>query len=136
MILEALDQELSVCKVADYSMVDLDGGMVFIGSTGEERSLVCETRQVPSNATDRSDGWRALRVAGPLDFSLVGVLAGISAVLADAGVPVYVVSTFDTDYVLVRSGDLPDAISALEDAGYTVRRDHPYLWRQPSGDHD
>lgn len=122
MILELLDWDLSVCKVVDYSMVDPDADIVFIGSTGGERSLVCETSRVPPNATDRSDGWRAMRIVGPLDFGLVGILAGVSAVLAGAGVPIFAVSTFDTDYVLVRSETAEEAVAALAGAGHEVRR--------------
>lgn len=65
-------------------------------------------------------GWRGLRVAGALDFSLLGIIAGISAALAGAGVSVFVVSTYDTDYVLVKADRLEDAIAALRARGYAV----------------
>src|ERR1700761_9598715 len=74
--------------------------------TGAERSLVCEANRVPPDAKAER-GWRCLRIAGPLDFSLVGVLAAIADPLARAAVPIFVISTFDTDYVLVKS-DLID----------------------------
>ena len=68
----------------------------------------------------REVGWRCLSVAGPLDFSLVGVLSGLTAALADARVPVFVLSSFDTDHLLVRAHDLDRAVAALRDAGHTV----------------
>lgn len=78
MRLEALDERLSVCKVSDYSEVDLDAPFCFTGRTDEERSLVCRTGDVPSNTTERDDGWRGFRVVGVLDFSLIGILSAIS----------------------------------------------------------
>ena len=95
----------------------------FLGLAGDEVSLVCETRSAPRDAVERDDGWRAFRVSGTLDLSLVGVLRGIADVLADIGVPVFVVSTYDTDYVLVKEGSLDRALDALSAAGYTVVRD-------------
>ena len=75
---------------------------------------------MPEDVEKREDGWRALRVEGTLAFSLVGVLSGITAVLAAAGVSVFCVSTFDTDYVLVKETMLKTAVSALQSAGYSV----------------
>ena len=66
------------------------------------------------------DGWRAFKIAGPLEFSLVGVLAEASGILADAKVSIFAISTFDTDYLLVKAGNLDDAISALEGGGHSV----------------
>ena len=72
---------------------------------------------------ERDDDWRAFRVSGTLDLSLVGVLRGIADVLADIGVPVFVVSTYDTDYVLIKEGSLDRSLGALSAAGYAVVRD-------------
>ena len=94
-----------------------------IGLTDDEISLVCETNAAPRDAVQRDDGWRAFRISGTLDLSLVGVLRGIADVLADIGVPVFVVSTYDTDYVLVRERFLDRALDELSAAGYTVVRD-------------
>ena len=75
---------------------------------------------MPAHA--RADrGWRLLGVEGPLDLNLVGILAGLTATLAQANVSVFVVSTYDTDYLLVRNGDWRRAVDALESAGYAVR---------------
>lgn len=120
-ILEPLEEDLTVCKVEDYSQVDPDRPFCFIGCTDRERSLVCRTSDVPSNTIAREDGWRAFRVAGSMEFSLVGILSGISGVLAEAGVSIFAVSTFDTDYVLTKRDSFEKALRSLEGAGYTVR---------------
>lgn len=120
MKIEVLEPEFTVCKVTDYSGVDLEGEFVFTGSTDVERSLVCPTTAVPDNTVSREDGWRAFRIVGQLDFSLVGVLSSVTSALAAEGIPVFAVSTFDTDYVLVRSRDLSDAADALRGSGFEV----------------
>ena len=78
MELKTIDHFLSVCKVADVSDIDLKADFYFIGKTDQELSLVCRTEDVPPKATERSDGWRGFRVRGVLDFSLVGILSGLS----------------------------------------------------------
>jgi hypothetical protein len=87
--------------------------------TPDELSVVSTVESVPE-AVRSEPGWRVLRVAGPLDFSLVGILAALTGVLAQAGVAVFALSTFDTDYLLVREGDLEQAVQALESAGQRV----------------
>ena len=119
----ALGQEFSVCKVKDYSQVNLDLPFVFTGSTDEEKSLVCPTTLVPQNIVERDDGWKALRINGILDFSLIGILARISNSLAENGIGIFAVSTFNTDYIFVKKRDLENAIKALEDAGFVIGRD-------------
>ena len=122
--LEVMDWELSICRLdrlPDASV--LKKSPCFLGLTDDEISLVCETNATPRDAVQRDDGWRAFRVSGTLDRSLVGVLRGIADVLADIGVPVFVVSTYDTDYVLVRERFLDRALDELSAAGYTVVRD-------------
>ena len=116
--MEPLPQEFSVCKVEDYSGIDMEQPFVFTGSTDEEKSLVCPTGMVPENTTSREDGWRAFRICGELDFSLIGILAGISRVMADAGIGIFVISTFNTDYVLVKEYDFEKAKKALTAAEY------------------
>lgn len=120
MKLEVLPQTLSVCKVADYGGVDLGAPFVFTGATDGEKSLVCPTALVPANTIARSDGWRAFRVAGTLDFALVGILAALSKTLADAGVGIFAISTFDTDYILTKAEDFDRALAALRAAGHDV----------------
>ena len=118
--IEVLEQKLSLCKMTTISKIDNNADLCFIGITDREISLVCETRAAPRDAVERDDGWRAFRVSDTLDLSLVGVLRGIADVLADIRVPVFVVSTYDTDYVLVKEGFLDRALDALSAAGYAV----------------
>ncbi len=90
--------------------------------TEEELSLVCAGADVPARlAAER--GFCRLTVRGPLEFSLVGVLASLTAPLAEAGVSLFSISTFDTDHVLVRETDLDRACAALEAAGHRVARE-------------
>lgn len=118
--LEVLAGDFTVCKVTDYSGVNPADKYCFVGKTGEENSLVCETSRVPANTTEREDGWRALRVAGKLDFALIGILAELSAVLARKNIGIFAVSTYNTDYIFLKKDRLEDAVSALEAAGYPV----------------
>jgi hypothetical protein len=89
--------------------------------TGDELSVLCPQEAVPAGVRCEQ-GWRAFRVATTLDFSLLGVLASLLSPLAEAGVSVFVVSTFDTDYVLVKAENMAKAIAALEARGHAVRR--------------
>ena len=116
----ALEQEFSVCKVKDYSQIDLGQPFVFTGSTDEEKSLVCPTAFVPQNTVERDDGWKALRIIGILDFSLIGILARISSILAEKRIGIFAVSTFNTDYIFVKNNDFDKSIKALEDAGFII----------------
>lgn len=118
MTLQVLPGEFSVCKVVDMAAVDFTASWLFVGKTDAELSVVCLREDAPQQYEAREDGWRAFRVAGQMDFSLTGVLAGLSAVLAQAGISIFAVSTFDTDYVLVKQDRLVAALAALESAGY------------------
>ena len=80
--LKIIEETFSVCKVKNYSEIDLRAAFVFTGSTDEENSLVCPSKLVPANTTERNDGWRIFRIEGVLDFSLIGILAKISTYLA------------------------------------------------------
>lgn len=115
-----LDEPFCVLKMKEGT--PLPEGVVFFARTGEENSLVCQERFAPDTALQRENGFRTLKIDGPLDFSLVGVLAGVTDALMRSGVSVFAVSTFDTDYLLVRSDSLQAALSALSGAGYTVRK--------------
>ncbi|MBR4747073.1 MAG: ACT domain-containing protein [Desulfovibrio sp.] len=117
MQLETLNFPLTVCKVADVADADAGAGFFFLARTGEEISLVCRTEDAPQRTLAREDGWRAFRVKGSMDFSLVGVLARLSGVLAAQGIPIFAVSTFNTDYVLVKEDDFERALACLAEAG-------------------
>ncbi len=120
MKIEMLDYDFTVCKVKNYTQTDLDAPFCFIGKTDGESSLVCITDKVPANTTAREDGWKAFRVAATLAFSLVGILAKISAVLAENQIGIFAVSTFDTDYILTKKENFDKAAKALARAGYEI----------------
>ena len=120
MRLKIINETFSVCKVEDYSGINLQTDFMFTGSTDEERSLVCPTRLAPDNTTERSDGWRAFRIEGVLDFSLIGILAKISTFLAENGIGIFAISTFNTDYILTKAENFEKAIKILEANGYKI----------------
>lgn len=120
MRIQMIPYDFSVCKVADYSLVNLAAEYCFTGRTEEESSLVCITGNVPPNVTCREDGWKAFRVAGILDFSLIGILSEICGILAENRISVFVISTFDTDYVLTKKENYQRALALLEIAGYEI----------------
>lgn len=122
MILEPLQEKFSVCQLADFSLVDLEQPFTFVSHTDGERSLVCLTADVPDNTTNRDDGWRAFRISGTLDFSLIGILAKIADVLARGKIGIFAISTYDTDYILTKENNFERALDLLRQAGYEVRR--------------
>lgn len=118
--IEPLPYDFSVCKVEDYSQVDLSAPFTFPQRTDEENSLVCLTENVPANTTEREDGWNAFRVKGTLDFSLIGILSGIATVLAGNTIGIFAISTYNTDYILVKKTDFQKTIDVLKQKGYAV----------------
>lgn len=120
MELKKIDYDFSVCKVEDYSHVNLDAEYTFVGKTDEEKSLVCITRDLPPNVTEREDGWRAFRIQGVLDFSLIGILSNISEILAKNEIGILAMSTYNTDYVLTKKENYEKALDVLKDAGYKI----------------
>ena len=118
--IEVLPPQFTICKVPDYSGIDMEQPFVFSGSTDAEKSLVCPTVMVPENAVTRDDGWKSFRICGELDFSLIGLLAGITHVLARARIGIFAVSTYKTDYVFLKEENLKKAILALTEAGYQI----------------
>ena len=123
MTLQVLRAELSICRVGSAEELDLSRELYFIGRTDEEISLVCRSEDVPAAPLERSDGWRGFHIQGTLDFSLVGILSRILQVLAEEKISVFAVSTYNTDYVLVRQEVLKRALAALSAAGYQITRE-------------
>ena len=119
--LEVIEGALTVSKVDSVADIDLGSDFFFIGKTDEEVSLVCRTGETPAHTVEREDGWRAFRICGTLDFSLTGILSRLSSILAEAGIGIFAVSTFNTDYVLVKDADFERALALLSSAGYPVR---------------
>ena len=120
MKIKKLPYDLTVCKLKDIKDIDMNADFFFIGRTDEELSLVCRTEDTPSGTTDRDDGWRGMRIEGVLDFSLIGILSKISTILADNKIGIFAVSTYNTDYILVKKENFERAIAALKDAGYEI----------------
>lgn len=123
--LELYAERYSVCKLKELPRSDLlkdtaERGLVFLGVTQEEISLVVPEPFVPEDFSVREDGWRAFRVAGNLDFSLIGILAKLTELLAKAGVSVFAVSTYDTDYLLVKETHLEKTCAAFLKDGHEV----------------
>ena len=120
MELKKIDYKLSVCKVTDVSDIDLNANFFFIGKTDEELSLVCKTEDAPQNTVERDDGWRGFRIQGVLDFSLIGILSKLSGILAEHKIGIFAVSTYNTDYILVKEENYERALNILASEGYTV----------------
>lgn len=120
MELKKIDHKLTVCKVADVSDIDMSADFYFIGKTDEELSLVCRTEDTPAQTTARDDGWRGFRIQGVLDFSLIGILSKLSGILADNKIGIFAVSTYNTDYILVKEENFESALDILAAEGYTV----------------
>ena len=120
MEIKKINQEFSVRQVEDYSFVNLDSEYSFIGKTDEEKSLVCITSEVPQNVIQRDDGWKAFRLQGVLNFSLIGILSKIAAILADHSISIFAVSTYNTDYILIKKENYEKAIRTLINAGYEI----------------
>jgi hypothetical protein len=101
------------------SLLEPADGLVSVSRTADETSVVCPAeRAFPAPQVEQ--GWRLLTVSGPLEFTLTGIMAALSGALAAAGVPLFAMSTFDTDHLLVRDDDLVRASQALRDAGHDV----------------
>ena len=120
MKLRKIHQDFSVCQVEDYSLVNLEAPYCFIGKTEEEKSLVCATGEVPSNVIKQDDGWKAFYMEGVLDFSLIGILSQIASILADNAISIFAVSTYNTDYVLIKSENYQRGLEILKSEGYEI----------------
>ena len=120
--LELLSDTFAVCRLDSDAPIPnwARGEFVSITRTPEELSIVCHQEHVPGGVRCEA-GWRCLRIVGKIDFSLVGVIATLSTALADAGISVFVISTFDTDYILVRQLDVDRTVEALEETGHSVQ---------------
>ena len=120
MKLKMLPYNLTVCKVANMQDIMLEEDFYFVGKTDEEISLVCKTEDTPANTTNRDDGWRGFRIEGTLDFSLIGILSRLSSILAENGIGIFAISTYNTDYILVKNMNYDRAMRVLAEAGYLI----------------
>jgi hypothetical protein len=118
-----VDGLFAVCRLEPDASIPpwaTEGDFFSITGTAEELSVVCPQEAVPEGVKGER-GWRCLRVAGTIPFSVVGVLASLTAPLAEAGISVFAISTFDTDYLLVKAEDLERAIDVLRRRGHTIQ---------------
>jgi hypothetical protein len=120
--LQLLPQDLAICRLDPERPVPEDlkeAPFYSVTKTADEFSVVCPQSAVPEEAKVER-GWKALKVEGPLDFATTGVLADLTKWLAEANISVFALSTYDTDYLLIRNTDVPAAVSALRAAGHNV----------------
>ncbi|HEX6036866.1 ACT domain-containing protein [Longimicrobium sp.] len=120
--LSLLADTLAVCRLSADAPVPAwawTGEPASVTRTGDELSVVCRADAVPDGVR-HEPGWRCMVVAGPLDFALTGIMAALTAPLAAAGIPLFAVSTYDTDYLMVKAENLDRAIAALQGAGHRV----------------
>ena len=120
MKLKRMNADFTVCKVKDYSEVNLRADFCFIEKTDEENSLVCRTEDTPDNTVLRDDGWKMFWIEGTLDFSLIGILEKISGILAENKIGIFAISTYNTDYVLMKQEHFSRGMEALEHQGYQL----------------
>ncbi len=122
MKLQLLDRRLAICRLGPDEAVPLwasSGSFLSITRTADELSIVCDEGSVPQEVT-HAGGWRCLKVEGPLEFEETGILLSLISPLASAGIAVFVVSTHDTDYILIRESRLDEAKECLVAAGHHV----------------
>ncbi len=120
--LVALDDRFAISRLSTDAPLPnwAEGGpFLSITRTPDELSVVCREPQVPADVKSER-GWRCLRVSGPLDFAAVGILSSLIEPMAGASIPVFVMSTFDTDYLMIKDVDFDRAVAAMRDAGHTV----------------
>ncbi len=120
MELKVLPYDFSICKAENISSSDLTGEFFFISKTDEELSLVCITAEAPKKLIARDDGWNGFRIQGTLDFSLIGILSKLSAILAENNIGIFAVSTYNTDYIFTKKENFKKALNVLSNAGYKI----------------
>ncbi len=121
MKLAVLAADLAVCRLLPSRDVPgwawQDKRLLSVTYTADELSIVCANSAIPDD-TQCERNWRALKVQGPLDFSLTGILAALAGPLASAGIAIFALSTYDTDYILVKEHTLQRAIAVLQQDGH------------------
>ena len=120
MEIKRIDCNFSVCKLNTLPEVNSNSTFFFLEKTDEEISLVCPTEDVPLHVTKKEDGWKAFRIQGTLDFSLIGILSKIATLLAESSISIFAISTFNTDYILTKSVQYEKALTLLEKNGYQI----------------
>ncbi|MCL2386413.1 MAG: ACT domain-containing protein [Defluviitaleaceae bacterium] len=119
MELQKIKGDFSICKVASMEQVDFSRELLFVAKTPDEISIVSD--YIPQNSIAVESGWKALKISGILDFGMIGVVAKISNILADAGISIFVVSTYNTDYILLKAENFDKGLQVLVHEGYTIK---------------
>lgn len=120
--MKLLKEKYGVCRLNKTELIPewaLNSDFFSITKTLDELSIVCFEDNIPNDIKCEKD-WRALKIEGPLDFSLIGILASISTILAQKGISIFAISTYDTDYILVKNKDIDNAIDSLIKERYEV----------------
>jgi uncharacterized protein len=120
--MKLLKERFGVCRLNKKSEIPewvQNGDFYSITKTMDELSIVCLQDNIPDNVKCEKD-WRVLKVEGPLEFSLIGVLSSISTILAFKKISIFAISTYDTDYILIKDKDIDNAINALSDERYEI----------------
>lgn len=121
MELQKIECDFTICKIDKVESIDFMREFVFISKTDDEISLVCESAYVPNNATASESGWKALKISGILDFGMIGIISNIANALTEAGISIFVVSTYNTDYVFVKIENFKKAIQVLMHNGHVIK---------------
>ena len=120
--MRVLEKKIGVCRLDKRDSIPewaKDSEFFSITKTLDELSIVCAESSIPNDIKCEKD-WRILKIDGVLDFSLIGILASISTILAQKGISIFAISTYDTDYILVKDKDINNAIEALVNESYEV----------------
>ncbi len=120
--LKLLKDSFAVCRLNKNEQIPdwaLSNSFYSIVKTEDELSIVCLENSVPNNVKQERD-WRVLKIEGPLDFSLIGILSKISSILAKEKISIFAISTYDTDYILVKNAEIENAIKALSNEEYNI----------------
>lgn len=121
--LELLEGDFGVCRLSAETPIPSwcqQGDFYSITKTKDELSIVCLEAYIPSDMQPVEANWRILKIVGPLDFSLIGILSKISQLMAECGISIFALSTYETDYILVKQDKVRQAIEALIASGYHV----------------
>ena len=120
--MKLLKEKYGVCRLDKAELIPqwaTVSDFFSVTKTSDELSIVCNENNIPSGIKCEKN-WRVLKIEGPLDFSLIGILASISTILAQKSISIFAVSTYDTDYILVKDKDIDNAIAALINESYEV----------------
>ena len=120
MKLIALPQLFAICQLKNTNPLNWEDPYIFVAKTEDELSVVCEINSVPQDALQVDLPWRALKIAGTLDFGLIGIIANLSSILAKNGISVFVISTYNTDYLLLKDSAFEQAVRVLRREGHIV----------------